>query len=113
MNIVKSMCIAAIALAGATLSTAPAKADASNCSYWNGPYCELAHNVRHHGWRLPVVWAAPQVPWTGYVNPYPVHQQVIYPVRYPYWRHSGGCPVAPITTYNTCGYQTPYYSTGW
>ena len=103
MNAVKFMCIAAIALAGATLSAAPAKADASNCSYFNGPHCELAHAVRHHGWRPPIVWATPQLPWPGHVNPYPWHQPVGYPVQYPYWGNQGGCPVVQIPTYNTCG----------
>ena len=112
MNAVKYACIAAIALAGATLSTAPAKADASNCSYLNGPYCELAHNVRHHGWRPPIVWATPQIPWGGHLNPYPWHQPVGYPIRYPHWGNPGGCPVAPIS-YNTCGYPTPYSGNVW
>ena len=113
MNAVKFMCIAAIALAGATLSAAPAKADASNCSYFNGPHCELAHAVRHHGWRPPIVWATPQLPWPGHVNPYPWHQPIRYPVQYPYWGNQGGCPVVRIPTYNTCGYPTPYSGSTW
>jgi hypothetical protein len=113
MNVVKYMCIAAVALAGATLSSAPARADASNCSYFNGPYCELAHAVRHHGWRPPIVWATPAIPLAGPVISYPLHQPFGgYPVPYPYWGNQVGCAVTPVPR-NPCGYATPYSVTAW
>jgi hypothetical protein len=62
----KSLVVAAIALAGFSVSApTTAEAHASNCLPWNGPHCEFAHNVRHHGLRLPIVWAQPQYPVVG------------------------------------------------
>jgi len=57
---VKYTCIAALALAWAALSPASAHAHGSNCTYLNGPYCEFAHAVRHHGAQLPMVWERPR-----------------------------------------------------
>jgi hypothetical protein len=87
---------AAIAVAGLAMMTAPAKADASNCTVWNGPFCETAHNIRHHGWQLPIVWEQPypywQQPW--YQPHYPIGS-VGYPLHQPYPRVSA-CTVPSV-----------------
>lgn len=114
-------CIAAVALAGITVSAPSAQAHGSNCQYWNGPYCEFAHNVRHHGYRLPIVWErsirhAHTVVHSHPIRSYPSYPQVTYPVQptYPdYWSTPGTCGVQVQQDYGCGGYGTSYYGTGY
>lgn len=96
----KYTCIAALALAGAALSTAPASAHGSNCTALNGPYCDMAHDIRHHGAQLPIVWAQP------YGYGYGTTAGYAYGGGY---YQSGWYPPAGYST----GYTTPYVNTGY
>jgi len=90
----KYLCIAALALAGSLYSAPPAEAHGSNCSWYNGPYCEFAHNVRHHGYRLPIQWQT----CGGWGYP-----------SYPVW--GGG--TCGIQQHYGCGYGGGYYGGGY
>ena len=108
----KALAIAAIAFAGLTLPSPPASADASNCTVWNGPFCETAHNIRHHGWQLPIVWEQPRLPhwpqpWLGgpvgpdWGGAYPYPQP--YPQPYPV---TTGCAIPSVWS---CRHRVPFH----
>ncbi len=96
----KYPCIAALALAWAALTPASADAHASNCTILNGPYCEQAHVLRHHGYQPPVAWPRP-VPYQPWTTPTTI------PSYYPYW--NGGNTYG----YPSYGYTIPYRDTGY
>lgn len=75
----RSLIIGAVLALGTSVSTmTPASAHASNCSYYNGPYCKWAHNVRHHS--AQALYQSPYAPSVGsYANPYKPYYQ-----GYPY-----------------------------
>jgi len=97
---------AALAFGGASLPAAPAQAHASNCTYFNGPYCEMAHNVRHHNWSLPTTWQ--QQPYYGGSYGGGVYGGT-------YGGGYGGCqgswPSYGTLSYDTSSYYTPSYDT--
>lgn len=112
----KYACIAAVAFAGMSFSAAPAQADASNCQPWNGPYCEFAHNVRHHGYRLPIVWEQPYVrPYypvvhthqVTHAHPAPYYPATTYPVPPVYWSGAGTCRIESAFG---CRFRSPLYA---
>ena len=113
----KYACIAAIAFAGATVTAAPASAHGSNCQYWNGPYCEFAHNVRHHGYQLPIVWErsvrhAHTVVHSHPIRSYPSYPQVTYPAQSTYWPATGTCGIQQDYGCGSYGYGSSYYGSG-
>ena len=114
----KYACIAAaaVALTGAVFSTAPAKAHASNCNYWSGPYCEYAHHAHHgNGWQTPAIWPQ-QVPDYTPVATYPYQHQYQTPwYPYPRYRKSYSYTVTTcrIESAFGCRFRTPIYTTGY
>jgi len=89
---------AALAFGSVGLPAAPAEAHASNCSYFNGPHCELAHNVRHHNWRMPITWQQTPYYGVGYGNG-------------GYGGCQGGWSSYGTSSYGTSLYGAPSYDT--
>ncbi len=96
-----------IVVTGLTFSSTAAKADASNCTAWNGPFCETAHNIRHHGWRLPIVWEQPYPHWQHpWPQPhYPHGVGIGYPLPSPY----PGVSTCAIPSVWSCRHRVPLH----
>ncbi len=110
----KSMSTAVSAFLMLVATGGQAFAHASNCSYWNGPYCEYAHNIRHHStYQNPCL-----SPCGGYYNNSGYYGSGSYYGTGSYY--SAYIPTQPASTYysipsTSYSYTTPYpsYGIGW